>query len=198
MHRPFAFLLLILPLALTVSSQETAVGTSTITFGTGGGFAGYNPYGTKGGPAFNGTYEYRISKYLSVEAGVHNNLVSAYQYNQIYTSIPAGLNFTYTYVSLLETRAAARNTSVPFGFKGILPLRNSKIELFLGADGAYTWNANQGYQAWGVEGLLGARFAVDKQRHFWLGTSGEFLQEFGYASQHWTTWTADFAYRFGK
>jgi hypothetical protein len=197
MHRPFAFLLLILPLALTVSAQETAVGTSTITFGTGGGFSLYNPYGT-GGPAFNGTYEYRISKHLAAEAGIHNTLVTVPQYNQIYTIIPTGPSSTYINVSTLYTRAAARNTSVPFGFKGILPLRNSKIELFLGGDGAYTWNANQGYQAWGVEGRLGARFAVDKQRHFWLGTSGEFLQEFGYASQHWTTWTADFAYRFGK
>jgi len=49
-----------------------------------------------------------------------------------------------------------------------------------------------------VEGRLGARFAIDKQRHFWLGTSGQYLQEMGSQSQHWTTWTADFAYRFGK
>jgi len=197
MHRLFAFLLL-LPLAITVSAQENAVGTSTITFGVGGGWTGDNPLGSSGGPVFNGTYEYRISKYLAVEAGVHNTLVNAYQYNQIYTSIPAGLNFTYSYVSSIQTRASERNTSVPFGFKGILPLRHGKIELFAGFDGAYTWNTNQNYKNWGVEGRLGARFAVDKQRHFWLGTSGEFLQEFGYASQHWTTWTADFAYRFGK
>jgi hypothetical protein len=200
MHRLLVFLFL-LPRALTPAfAQESSVGTSTITFGVGGGFTGQNDLGASGGPVFNGTYEFRIGKYLALETGVHNTLVTTYQYSYVYTPliINAGTGLTsITNVQTIDTRGPARNTSVPFGFRGILPIKHSKVELFLGADGAYVWNTNQNYQAWGVEGRLGARFALDKQRHFWLGTSGEFLQEFGLYSQHWISWTADFGYRFG-
>jgi hypothetical protein len=200
MHRLLVFLFLI-PCTLTFA-QESTVGTSTVTFGIGGGFTGQNPLGTSGGPVFNGTYEFRLSKYLALETGVHNTLVTTYKYAYSYTPViinpGSGLTTVFTSGTTTVTRGGARNTSVPFGFRGILPMKHGQVELFLSADGVYTWNANQNYKAWGVAGRLGARFAPDKQRHFWLGTTGEYLQEFGLSSQHWVTWTADFGYRFGK
>jgi hypothetical protein len=195
---PFLFLF---PFAVsTVFGQDNAAESSTITFGVGGGWTGRNPLGTAGGPVFNGTYEFRIWKYLALEAGVHNTLVTA---NQLIggnvATILAGTNLLTVYTSpSLTSRGEARNTSVPVGFRGILPLRQGKVELFLGGDGAYIWNANQGYRAWAVEGRLGVRFAVDKQRRFWLGTSGEYSREFGLYPQNLTNWTADFGYRFGS
>jgi hypothetical protein len=201
MHRLLVLLFLI-PCALTTASaQESPVGTSTLTFGIGGGFTGENPLGTSGGPVFNGTYEFRIWKYLALETGVHNTLGTTYQYFYSYTPIiinPGSSLTTFSSSTTTIGRAAARNTSVPFGLRGILPMKQGKVELFVGGDGAYTWNTNQNYKAWGVEGRLGVRFALDRQRHFWLGTTGEFLEEFGYSQQHWTTWTADFGYRFGS
>jgi hypothetical protein len=203
MHRLLVFLLFLSCSLTAAFAQESSVGTSTVTFGVGGGFGGLNPLGTTGGPVFNGTYEFRVAKYFALETGVHNTLGTTFQYISLYTPviIKAGAGLTPVTVlrgQTITTRAPARNTSVPFGFRGILPMKHGKVELFLGGDGAYTWNTNQNYQDWGVEGRLGARFALDKQRHFWLGATGEFLQEFGYSSQHWTTWTADFGYRFGK
>jgi hypothetical protein len=202
MHRLLVFLFLIPCTLTTAFAQESSVGTSTVTFGLGGGFTGNNPLGTSGGPVFNGTYEFRIWKYLSLETGVHNTLVTAYHYAYTYTPViidpGTGLTTISKTVNTTVSRGPARNTSVPLGLRGILPMKHGKVELFLGGDGAYTWNANQRYKAWGVEGRLGARFAVDSRRHFWLGTSGGYLQEFGLSSQHWTTWTADFGYRFGN
>jgi hypothetical protein len=100
---------------------QDAVGTSTVTLGVGGGKIVGNPQGIDGGPAFNGTYEYRLFKYL--------------------------------------------------------------VELFAGGGGAYFWNSNPSTTAWAVQGTLGARVAVDKQRHFWLGSTGRFSHEFGFGMQ---------------
>jgi hypothetical protein len=45
---------------------------------------------------------------------------------------------------------------------------------------------------------FGARAAVDKHSHFWLGSTGRFVQNFGISEGEWFTWTADVGFRFGR
>lgn len=201
MFRLFASVLSILLPISNLYAQE-ANGTSTITFGVGGAWTlGGRPFLISGGPVLNGTYEFRVWKYLAVEAGVHNTLLGMTRYSSIYTAgvigPGAGLTQFNTVLSTLVTQGTARNTTIPFGVRGILPLNHSKVELFAGGDSAHTWNASQGYTAWSVETHLGARFALDKQRHFWLGTTGEYMHELGPYPQNWISWTADLGFRFG-
>jgi hypothetical protein len=201
MNRLLALTFLV-PLTLTSAfAQETAAGTSTITFGVGGAWTlGGRPFSYSGGPVLNGTYEFRFWKYLAAEAGVHNTLQSITQYSSIYTAtlINAGTGLYQDTVSTLVTQGSARNTTALFGLRGVRPLMAGKLEVFAGGDSAHTWNAGQGYSGWGVETRLGARFAVDKHHHFWLGTTGEYMHEMGPFPQNWITWTADLGYRFGK
>ncbi len=55
-----------------IHAQE-ASGTSTVTFGVGGGWIASHPSGTGGGPAFNGTYEFRFSKYFAFASRYRHN-----------------------------------------------------------------------------------------------------------------------------
>jgi hypothetical protein len=201
MHRLRAFLFLTNITIAAAFGQENVVGTSTFTLGTGGAWTlGGRPFNYSGGPAVNGTYEYRIWKYFAVEAGIHNTHLSITDYSSIYTPtlINPGLGLYQYNSSSLVTRGSARDTTALFGFRGILPLRKGKAETFAAGDAAYTWNAGQGYRGVGAEFRLGARVAIDRQRHVWIGTSGEYQHELGLYPQHWLKWTADIGYRFGK
>jgi len=50
----------------------------------------------------------------------------------------------------------------------------------------------------GTSARAGARFALDKNRHVWLGTSCEYIYEMGLFSQNSISATVDLSYRFGK
>ncbi len=69
---------------------------------------------------------------------------------------------------------------MPFGLRGILPLSEGRFELFAGGGGAYAWHSgDSSANALLFQTSLGARVALDKQHHFWLGTSWPVLYRLG-------------------
>src|ERR1700691_2135979 len=158
-------------LFLAALRAQDAKGTSTVTFGVGGGWAVDSGLGLGGGPQFNGMYEFRILKYLALKTGVGTTI----------STIPPTQNYIGYY---------SRTENAFFGFRGILPLAHGKTELFAGVDGAYLLDF-QHTSAMAIEPEFGFRVAVDKQKHFWLGGSARFVQNFGIADGEWFSCTAD-------
>jgi hypothetical protein len=186
-----------------MQAQE-ASGTSTVTFGVGGGWIASHPYGTGGGPAFNGTYEFRFSKYFAVEAAVDTTLTTTYYSTALpfESIIPAGTGLTTVYGFTQYTyRGSARSTGVLVGPRLLLPVAQGRVELFGGFGAAYDWNGRSDAPiaagAVAMQGSMGARLAVDKQRRFWLGTTGRVISEFGSGAQTRLSFTADLGFRFG-
>lgn len=197
-----SFIFLFLPLlAVSAYGQEQVNGSSTVTFGLGAGKA-TNSY-SYAGPQLNGSYEYRIGKYLSFEFGVDSTFVSAPVYTTtisspvtILTGVSTG---TYIYSSIYST-GTSRATTMPFGFRGVLPLAQGRIEVGLGAGGVYLFDPSDYYygsSGWGWQGNLFLRMAVDKKRRFWLGSTGRYMDARGNYPGQWVVWSADLGYRFG-
>jgi hypothetical protein len=171
-----------------------------VTLSAGGETPTRNEFGESSGSVFNGTYEFRILKYLAVEAGVDNMLPRTQQIQFFpIINITSGVNLqsTNTYV-LAFSNDRTRATFLPFGVRGILPVSRGRVEFFSGFGGAYVWNQFSFNNAWLAQASLGARVAVDKKRHFWVGTSGRFFTNFGRDRQEWLSWTADLGFRFGR
>lgn len=201
MHRISAILVFTLFPAFILQAQD-ALHTSTVTFGVGGETPTYNQFGESTGPAFAGNYEYRILKYLAIEAGLETILPR--QTNYGYAILP-GINLVTAATPTLCTNGCVffaqtdrtRVSLVPFGGKGILPLASDRVELFAGGGGAYAFHSDGTYRnAILVQANLGGRIALDHGHHFWLGTSGHFFSNFGKHRQEWVTWTADIGIRF--
>lgn len=190
-----SLLVLLVPLC-TANAQDTT-GISTVTFGLGAGRP-VNPTYTTGGPQLNGSYEYRFLKHWAVEFGVDTSLVKTGNYAVIVTYPASGTiltgpsSYSYSY-----SKINAFATSMPFGFRGILPLSQGRLELFGGGGGAYLWNPNSNDGGWGWQASLGARLAVDKHRRYWLGTTGRYVRSNWANPSQWITWTADLGFRFG-
>jgi hypothetical protein len=83
----------------------------------------------------------------------------------------------------------------------LLPVAQGRVELFGGFGAAYDWNGRSDAPiaagAVAMQGSMGARLAVDKQRRFWLGTTGRVISEFGSGAQTRLSFTADLGFRFG-
>jgi len=190
-----SLLFLCVPL-LTAHGQDDVKGSSTVTFGLGAGRPANSYY--PGGLQLNGTYEYRLSKHWAAEFGVDTTQVKIDTFTYTYI-VPAGVtifgglptSYTYSY-----SKANALATSMPFGFRGIMPLSQGKLELSAGGGGAYLWNPNSN-GGWGWQATLGARLAVDKQRRFWLGTTGRYIQANSAYPSRWVVWSGDLSFRFG-
>jgi len=180
---------------------QDPVHTSTLDVSAGGTTYAYNYFNQRGGPAFGGRYEYRLWKYVAIEAGVDALWPKSYS-TLLVGSLAPGTNLITVspgctgcvYVPFSERN---RVTLVPFGAKAILPLAHGRIELFLGAGGAYAWHSDYGSYRNGMfaQGSLGARVALDRNRHYWLGTSVRTYTKGN--SETWISWTADFGFRFG-
>jgi len=203
----FRMCMLLLSVAVTSVLGQDSSRSSTVTLGVGGSGGGY------GGPAFTGRYEYRFFKYLAGEAGVDTTLPSvfSYQYVPIFsissgtfpTTIYSSTQTGYTYFPFQNRD---RVTMLPFGIKGILPLANGRVELFLGAGGAYVWSSRRfsAVSAWREQTSIGGRVALDRHRRFWVGTTWRFYGDLGNLSNryvtdyNWYTGTADVGFRFGR
>jgi hypothetical protein len=187
--------------AATVSGQD-ATHTSTVTFGVGGEPYSYNSFDEHGGPAFAGHYEYRLFRYLAVEAGVDNLLPSTFKV-ELVPVITSGVSISNGYFCsscvFVPQTDRARVTLLPFGFKGILPVAQDRVELFGGVGGAYAWNSDYGQYRDAVlaQASIGGRIAIDNGRRFWLGTSLRAYFNFGTGKQVWSPFTLDLGIRFG-
>lgn len=199
MKQFIGLLFLFIPLA-TAQGQD-AVGTSTVTFGLGAGKPFNSYYATSGGPQTNGSYEYRFRKHWAMEFGVDTTHVRSQTETLTTTEVPGSTvlggatTLTYTYSYSYGTRSALA-TTMPFGFRGILPLGQGKLELFAGGGGTYLWNPSTS-DGWGWQANAGARVAIDKQRRFWLGTTGRYTHANSAYPSQWIVWSADLGFRFG-
>jgi hypothetical protein len=138
------------------------------------------------------TYRYRWLRYLDVEAGVMTALHP--------TPTLRGATFTID--------PTDHFIWVPFGLRGVLPLRNGAVELSAGAGGIYenysagnipSFIGPQSQSAWGGYFVAGAAAAVTRSRRFWVGASArEFLGNANRTSNHdlWFLVTGDFTVRF--
>ncbi len=205
-HRLFRLLCFSIFFAGGAPAQET-VFSSTVTLGVGGETSPRSVAGESTGPVFNGNYEFRILKYLAVEAGVSNMLPRTLRFETIpvYLGINPGVTVTYynSYVcvpcAVVPIPDRTRVTLLPFGPRGIVPLWNGRAELFAGGGGAYALHADGSfYNAWLMQANLGGRIALDAKRRFWVGTSGRFYSNTGPYRQQWLSWTADLGLRFGR
>ncbi len=187
---------------LIAGIAQDAVHTSTITLSAGGETPTANDFGEGSGPVFNGNYEYRVWKHVAVEAGADTMLPAKTDY--LFVDILPGTNLIG--VTTLQTnspyvlteRGRTWVTLLPFGLKGILPLAGGRLELFAGLGGAYALHSHDSCcNAMLMRASVGGRFALDKRRHYWLGTSGQFSSNVGGYRQEWLSWTADFGLRFG-
>lgn len=195
--------------ASTLLAQE-ATHTSTVILSAGGQTYSYNRFDERGGPALDGHYEYRLWKYLALEAGVdslfpktHTGLVLPVISNgQLPGPVSVGSICTACVIAPVAERTQV--TMLPFGAKGILPIAGGRAEFFVGMGGAYAWHVDYGQSrdALLAQASLGGRLALDRKRRYWLGTSvrgySTGYSHYGYNRQTWLSWTADFGVRFGR
>lgn len=189
---------------------QDSVHTSTVTLSAGGQPYSYNHFDEHGGPAFDGRYEFRLWKYFALEAGADvllpegrtGEFLPVILSGQTLTS-SLGLGCAACVLVPLPTRTPV--TILPFGGKGILPVANGRLELFIGIGGAYAlYPALFGVSrdALLAQASLGGRLALDRKRHYWLGTSvrgySTGYSHYGFSRQTWLSWTADLGFRFGR
>lgn len=151
---------LFLGLAACAAAQSEM--RNTVTFS--GGFAhnvGNSCCGDSA-PSLALTYDYRLFPHVDLEAGVDTALSLGTE--------ARGANYDY--------KADDRFLWVPFGLKGVFPLRSGRVEVSVGAGGLYEKymaGDNSGFftsrDAWGGYASGGAAVALDQRRHFWIGAS---------------------------
>ena len=154
-----AFFLL---LGLAVCADAQSEMRNTVTFN--GGLA-HNVGGSccgESAPSLGLTYAYRLFQHVDVEAGVDTALSLGTE--------ARGANY--------DIKANDRFIWVPFGLKGVLPLRRDRVEISIGAGGTYEkYSASDSLfvprNGWGGYASVGAAVALDGRRHFWLGTSSD-------------------------
>jgi hypothetical protein len=166
---------------------------NSVTFSVGSAFAGPRGNGqfdtTVG---LGATYRYRWFHYLDIEAGITTALHPTPTLRGATFAIDPTDHFIW----------------VPFGLRGVLPLRNGAMELSAGAGGMYEnysagnippFIGKQSQDAWGGYFVAGAATAISRSRHYWLGASArEFLGNANRTSTHdlWFVVTGDFSFRF--
>lgn len=187
---------------------QESIHSSTLTFGVGGTPASEyvnDPSLQNGGPAFRGNYEYRLLRYLAVEGGADFLLPATQEYD-VFTVATLGPDGAFSFNSpgnpfLISTSKIgfSRVAFLTYGLKGILPLARQRVELFAGLGGAYEWNSEFSFLNTSLaQASVGGRLAVDKGRHFWLGTTLRGIATFGAGRQYWAPLTFDFGVRLGR
>jgi hypothetical protein len=165
---------------------------STITFS--GGWAHNNGNNCCGDSAPNAgfSYAYRLLPHLDLEACVDTALSLG--------SEARGASYDF--------KADDRLIWVPFGVRGVLPLRGGRVELSAGGGGAHekysVGNPAQSVgfvsrDGWGGYAVLGAAFALDRARHFWVGSSPRLFfanANRGYAHDRWLVLNVGLGLRF--
>jgi hypothetical protein len=182
--------LVLLLLCVVVCAAAQSDMRNTVTFS--GGWAqnvGNNCCGDSA-PSLALTYAYRLFPHVDVEAGVDSTLSLGTE--------ATGANYDF--------KADDRFLWVPFGLKGVLPLRSGRVELSVGAGGVfekYLVGDNSGFFAsrdgWGGYASAGAAVALDGRRHFWIGASPRLFfanTGGGYEHDRWFVLNVGLGFRF--
>jgi hypothetical protein len=125
-------------------------GRNTVTAGFAGGFpaGGFRTDGVSTGPALSVGYEFRLFKYLAPEVAAVNVFPKALT-NTEFTNSPS----------------RERVTLFSLGVRGIAPIREDSMELFVGIGSAHLGSSNSdltGYRApWLLQLSGGGRVAID-------------------------------------
>lgn len=101
-----------------------------------------------------------------------------------------------------------RFTLPPFGAETTLPVANGRTELLAGLGGVNAWKPdNTGIEpnrrdssfndAWLFQGNIGSAFALDANKHIWIGPVARYVKNFGRGKQHWNSLTGFASFRFG-
>ena len=139
-------------------------------------------------PSVGVTYAYRLLPPMDVEAGIDTALSLG--------SEARGANY--------DIKANDRFIWVPFGLRGVLPLRRDRVEISIGAGGTYEkYSASDSLfvprNGWGGYASVGAAVALDGRRHFWLGASPHLFfvnADRGYAHDRWLSANLGLGLRF--
>lgn len=138
------------------------------------------------------SYGYRVLPNLQAEAGVATALSP--------TPEIRGANY--------DIKPDDRFIWVPFGVRGILPVKHGRVELSVGAGGLHEKysvsnpSTNVGLvsrDGWGGYFAGGVAVALDRGRHFWLGVSPRWYlanANSGYAHDRWFVVAGDLGFRF--
>ena len=178
--------------AFAVCADAQSEMRNTITFS--GGWA--NNVGTKccGDSAANLalTYAYRLFPHVDLEAGIDSTLSLGTE--------ASGAHYDF--------KADDRFIWVPFGVRGVLPLRRGRVELSVGAGGTYekylvgSPAPSVGFvsrDGWGGYGSVSAAVAVDRRHHVWLtGSPHLFFANSirGFAHDRWFVMNVGLGLRF--
>ena len=178
--------------ALAACADAQSEMRNTITFSGGWAHnAGTNCCG-ESAPSVDVSYAYRLFPHLDLEAGLE-------------TALSLG---TEARGAHYDFKADDRFFWVPFGLRGVLPMRRGRVELSVGAGGTYekysVGNPAQSVafvsrDGWGGYASVGAAVALDRRRHFWLGTSPHFFfanTDRGYAHDRWLVLNLGLGLRF--
>jgi hypothetical protein len=183
---------LIFAVLLASFANAQATLRNSVTFSVGSALSGPRQccqYNTT--LSLGATYDFRVFRYLQVEAGITTALHP--------TPELRGATF--------DIQPTDRFLWVPFGFQGALPLWAGRLEVLAGGGGIFeNYSAGnippfigaQSENAWGGYLKLGAATAIGRSRHFWLGASArEFLGNRAHANHdQWMVVTVDFSFRF--
>ena len=194
MQRPNCMKTLILTIALISGAGAQPDPRNSITFS--GGYARdihASCCQTDSALSLGASYGYRVFPFLQLEAGATTALHPRPEIR--------GANY--------DIKPEDRFIWVPFGVRGVLPLRRGRVELSAGGGGLYekysVSNPDSGiglatYDGWGGYFVAGAAASIDRRRHFWLGASPRwFLANAGYKGythDRWFVITGDFSFRF--
>jgi len=178
---------------------------------SGGGIApfGSTAWGIGSSAAVNLNYEFRILKYLSIDAGNESWFPESHELRYgSFATLPAGQNLVAffnasgpTQLVLVEATSRSTSDALHATLRGILPLADGRVELFAGVGPAYAWNTGSFFIPGGRfvgEAEAGGRFAVDKQQRFWLGVSTQFFGNWRGDPERWAAATVDFGFVFGR
>ena len=184
------FVVTLLLLGFCARAQPGERNTLTFSGGISRPLNGYS-YENATVAALGGGYSFRLMTNAELEAGVFVAL----------NPLPALCNASGCY------GGDNRFYWVPFGGSFVVPTERDRVEFSLGAGGLYqrfsisnpnTAFGQESYSAWGGYAVAGAKVALDRARHFWLGATPRFLLANGgnRGSRWFFLFTGDVGFRF--
>ena len=143
--------------------------------------SGYKVDSVDPGAGFSFQYGFRLNRYLAAEAGVQK-------------AWPRDVTGCSKFGCTFE-RASA--TFTPFGLRGILPLKQDRVQLTAGFGGAYVFRSHvDAYDAeqWLAQASVGFSVALTREGSIRIGPSVRFYSDLGRPTQRWAATSLEFTW----